>query len=130
MSKDIGQLQLNGTDILPVGIESVSGTDGTALKFPDGTLICYGRRVLGTVAITSQWGGIYASSSLSGFTYPIAFISTPVLTMSTNSSNMNFFFMEIGTGTNTETPVIQLLRGNSGSVIGGTINYIAIGRWK
>lgn len=130
MSKDIGQLQLNGTDILPIGIESISGTNGTALKFPDGTLICYGRRVLETVAITNQWGSVFASNSVAGFTYPVPFTDIPVLTMSGNSQNMNFWIMEIGTGSNTETPVIQLLRGTSSTINNGTINYIAVGRWK
>lgn len=47
MSKNIGNLQdKDGNLLFPNAIETVTNSNGTALKFPDGTMICYGKKKL------------------------------------------------------------------------------------
>lgn len=141
MSKNYGTLQdKNGNSLFPVGIETVTNSNGTALKFADGTMVCYGQN---TVLITTekQFGntGLYYGYCNNVAKYPTSFISEPITQIlaettadlpciqkypkskdDTNSINRKtdvggFYPVTVGAVTTT----ISLY-----------ITYIAIGRWK
>lgn len=130
MSKNIGNLQdKDGNLLFPNAIETVTNSNGTALKFPDGTMICYGKKSYTKLNNNTPVGGLYYTSRISFGDYPQTFIEAPYTVVNAcagpyniaeyNSRNSltnggNFFFTN----------------GTSRSNQSATICYIAIGRWK
>lgn len=98
------------------------------IKYSDGTMICTGSSEVSRAASTT-WGGVYATSTLTGFQYAQEFKDIPVVNMSIRCKGNNGWLMALLEGTTTTTPSYQLVRGNSGTVA-GTVDYIAIGKWK
>lgn len=108
-------------------IESGSNTNGSYIKWSDGTMICYKQKNFGNIAITKEWGSLYESASLDIGDYPVSFVEKPkIFIMDTNYS-----FVEKQNSTITKT-----VWGNFYAVrpISSTHNVIidcfAIGKWK
>ena len=105
-----------------------SNANGYYIKFADGTLICYGRKVLYTVAIVNPWGSWYISSPASG-SYPVAFVGAPA-SVSVNMENTTGDVATWLNGLSTMTSFSgYFARGGSGT-FNCTMGWIAIGRWK
>lgn len=115
-------------------LEVVSNSNGTALKFANGIMICY-QKFAATVSAWSAWGGVYAGViSPQPPSFPVPFTSTPAITYGIETGGMNGWVAtrgEAGNATATAPGPIQIVRGSSAS---GTASYsvstIAIGRWK
>lgn len=123
MSKNIGNLQdKDGNSLFPNAIETITNSNGTALKFADGTMICYG-------------GGKGTNDGSTVITFAIPFINSEYRVASfIVASNENYIrTVQIKAKTaSTMTIYLQWLEKNSTlSGLGAdTFDYIAIGRWK
>ena len=105
-----------------------SNANGYYIKYADGTMICYGRKALGSLAITAPWGSWQISPAQS-VTYPVAFVGTPASV----SVNMENTTGDIGVWGNTLSTTTSFtgyfIRGTTGT-FSCTIAWMAIGRWK
>lgn len=73
-------------------IESGSNSNGSYIKYADGTMICY-KEIQVTSNITNSWGNLYESTSaVSLGTWAETFISTPTI----NITNLNVGIIGIG----------------------------------
>ena len=120
-----GKLQLDGAKI----IESGSNSNGSYIKFSDGTMICYGKKSV-THAVSNAWGSIYSSGDFDpDIIFPQEFTTI-------KSCNVNYVMISssawIGDIKYTETKVnnIQLFRGTTSSSVSCTVDYQALGTWK
>lgn len=104
--------------------ETVNG-NGTALRYPDGTLICR-RNTSGTVAVNTQVGSVFVSASI-GFTFPEAFVDIPSVSpyAITPGAAISWAGSE-GAAQREGFTARALSLQNSNTYVG----YIAIGRWK
>ena len=111
-------------------VESGNNSNGSYIKFADGTMICYGK-ITKTLIANMQLGPLYYADNTDVNTFPQAFISTPCITMSaeTNSGGYGHFVYAINSTKNaiTKYTVIRPASTISASYI---TSYTAIGRWK
>lgn len=108
-------------------------TEGTGyVKYPNGTLVCYGRKNIGTVAITTAWGGLYThgSAGIALDNFPVPFVSTPVVTKTISGASGACSLLYSGTPSTTNPGNVGLMRGTDGTLNSVTIDYVAVGRWK
>lgn len=130
---EIGAASSSHTHTLAsLGAEAVTvtgqNTNGYYIKFADGTMICYGRKTLGTIAIASPWG-TWQISAPQSITYPIAFVGAPA-SVSVNMENTTGDIGVWGNALSTTTSFTgYFARGTTGT-FSGTLAWKAIGRWK
>jgi len=114
------------TRIMP---STTTNANGTAVKFPDGTMICYNSKEYTNVDITAQAGGVYYKAF--GLTFPVAFYAKPTVTpfIEQNSGIIWTGLGNIGDLTKTGCGLRAICMT---SLTGKTLNvgYIAVGRWK
>ena len=95
---------------------------------------CWGRESIWVAASWQWWNNIAeTSSTFGGYTYPEAFIATPVCTYTLESTNDRGLVgaEPYNTGSATVTPRFYVMSGvryDSGFTI--YANFHAIGRWK
>lgn len=104
--------------------------NGDYLLYDDGTLICWGTKEVGSVAITSASGNLFISSALSSISFPRSFIEPPTLNMNVQSASAGCFLVKNSTPTTNSTGQYYLAHGNSRTANNVVINFHAIGRWK
>jgi hypothetical protein len=99
-------------------IETTTNSDGTYLKFDNGTLICYFTK--------NSTNGNYNT-----WTFPYTFISAPMGFATQNTGEGNGLYVTIGT-IGTTSYRFGLIVGNTGNYYAGTLPcaLMAIGRWK
>lgn len=109
-------------------VDSGSNSNGTWVKWMDGTMLCYMNKVIGNVDITTSWGSMYETSSqISLGDYPQSFIETPsVSIMPTNT----FFVEKSNNTTSTSWGGFWPCRPVSSSGYYVAVSCIAIGKWK
>ena len=120
-----GKLYYNENPVVDRG----SNSNGTWVKWMDGTMLCYMNKVIGNVDITAPWGSMYETSSQINLgNYPQSFIETP----SVSIMPMNTFFVEKSnhTTSNTSWGGFWPCRPESSSGYYVAVSCIAIGRWK
>ena len=131
MSKDIGTLQdKKGNTIYPIGFEAITNSNGTAIKFPDGTMIQYASlsRTLSRTFVWNNWHLTPAQKE----TFPVPFVGTiPSLSILAYCDNVATQVITNGPPTliGTNNYYIGSLDANINNRV-HTIQYIAIGRWK
>jgi len=109
-----------------VGIETGSDSNGSYIKFPDGSLVCF-LDEKGPYTTTSAQGSSYSSDQIS-FTYPHAFISTPRhVTQHVRWSSGRPWAGLNDTGTTTGTTVRIM---GTTATNAGYVALTAWGRWK
>jgi len=120
----------NGTwsDWLGYQTETVTNDNGTAIKFPDGKMICYFNKTVTDQAINTALGSIYKGNRV--WDYPEPFIEMPVVTCgqfkwSTGSSWGGVAGTNHLRATLTGYDCYSRAAGTS-----CTIQATAIGRWK
>ena len=102
---------------------------------PDGTLICYGRTILSIS--TSDWATwsstaeIYYVEKEFNITFPVNFISHPVVSITNGSGSLAWisgYYTETATENNKIIKIFVTapLKNN----INRVVDWIAIGRWK
>lgn len=112
-------------------IESVvTNSNGTAIKYSDGNLICYGHRLLSGISFDAI-GSLYRHIAYNPFNFPVAFISEPVVTFSTHhTADYSFCWVYAAMANTTSITRMDLLRPLSATSVNTYISYQAIGRWK
>jgi len=99
--------------------------NGSFLKFPDGTLICWFTSAA-TITTSSASGGIFTSSG-GVMTFPEPFIAIPNVTP-TVLTTTGVCWPGLATGLSvTQVNTVLLSAGAGGA---GRRGYIAVGRWK
>lgn len=116
-------------------VESGSNTNGSYIKYADGTMICYQSQVFSNYQITGQQGVLY-TTTLTPNDYPVAFVGNlPIVSRSIKSTTWTVY----GFGSNnatapslTNSGSFEIFRGSSTGTgtVNTTIDIIAIGRWK
>lgn len=104
--------------------EFISNANGSAIKFPDGTMIAYAEGSLTTA--TSPVGNLF-SSQHQAFTFPVAFAARPTVTPTTTDREGVDNIPFLGGVNNTNTYIGFYSPTNTGKCKPA---YVAIGRWK
>lgn len=109
--------------------EEITSNGQTAWKFPDGKLICFGKK-LNAYNVSGQYEGAYytgTSSNLASI-FAVPFISAPTVTVTLeyNSGLLSFNFTDITTTGFSG----YIWKSQAKNNIGVGVHYIAIGRWK
>lgn len=111
-------------------IESGSNNNGNWLKFSDGTMIIT-QTYTHTISSWGTWGSLYYNNFVDPPNYPISFVSSPTVSVSTSHSGSNFWLYDRGGGgTNTTSPLMGCVRPNNGSTATVSVYVTAIGKWK
>lgn len=108
--------------------DSGSNSNGSWIRFNNGTMICSNTVQYANIAITTVWGSFYESSKLSlGGNYPVPFIEEPDLVVTSHYPNL----VEKYGDANAITPG-TFYAAKPKSTTGETVkvSYIAIGNWK
>lgn len=120
----------NGTPLIETG----SGTNGTYIKFFDGTMICT-CSVTRTVTLNGTYGNVHGAN-FGSITFPATFISQPYVSWSSNNPDGNTRGHWIGTynGITVSTTAVSglhIYRHNINEEASQIeVQVTAIGRWK
>ena len=108
-------------------IEKGTNANGTYIKFPDGTMICYGRVTLNALNMQSAWGSLFISPKLPT-TFPATFFAPPVVsvTMENLTGDGAIWMNELSDVSSFNG---RFVRG-AALTFNGTMGWMAIGRWK
>lgn len=131
---NLNQLQTNIENAINSVVESGTNSNGSWIKFSDGTMICRATKELSNVAITNNInnGSFYCSEELTPFNnFPKDFIEVPY------SCTINSFSSS-GYGSWILKKYPPSLSNINSFIIAGTwsttqnfvVSYIATGRWK
>ena len=122
------------------GVISVSDDNGTAIKFPDGTMIATQKYDIDMAATTYAYLGDYITEhylSSNPPDFPVAFIAPPSCTYSLEGSYTFWIGNNTRAGgsptTTTHSARLSLLRPKDTTLVNNTITTItvtAVGRWK
>lgn len=121
-----GSLKVGGTNV----VESGSNTNGTYIKYYDGTMICT-KQVTQTVSTTNAWGTLFESTAQINFgAWAAAFMAIPtVFTQNVNSYSAGWL-EKLSDCTATNIGTAYFCRPTSISNASITIHLVGIGRWK
>lgn len=109
-------------------IESGSNTNGSYIKYVDGTMICYGEKS-GTGTLADFWSTFKKIENIS-VTFPVEFYSTPYITL-TNKTAQSTNEFSSGIDASSASSFSALILKPSGSTnTSYAFNWIAIGKWK
>lgn len=114
-----------------IGAEAVtitgSSASGKYIKFADGTMICYNRLVVNSLAITAGWGSWFISALLS-YTFPATFFDNPVVSVNVESTSGDIAIWAPQATTTTGFNG-RFTRG-AAATFNSVVAWKAIGRWK
>ena len=114
-----------------IGAESAtivgSGASGKYIKFDDGTMICYNRLVVNSLAITAGWGSWFISALLN-YTFPATFLDNPVVSVNVESTTGDIAIW--AHQATTPTGFNGRFTRGSGATFNSIVSWKAIGRWK
>lgn len=101
------------------------------IKYGNGVMVCYGK-FTPTVAINSTWGSLYASTKITGPTFPVVFTRLDSIVYNVlKGPTVWIGTAEIGTTMPTSTgPQLYLISGATQSSTSYLISYVAYGTWK
>lgn len=108
-------------------VESGTNTNGTYVKYSNGTMICYNTVSHENVSITSAWGVFYESTLLSLGDYAKPFTSVPTLVLTSHFPN---FVEKYANDSETSPGGFYACKPKSASSENVRVSYIAIGKWK
>lgn len=108
--------------------ETVTNANGSAIKHPDGTMICY-KAITITATIENAWGSWYETADKVNFgDFAVDFRGTPVVTIQPVGAACWVEALNSTSATNIGNA--YLARPVSSSSASYTFYVIAIGRWK
>ena len=127
-----GYIPFDGTTI-PDGYEELfdmsgSNENGNWIKFPDGTMICWGIKSYGSLSFSSSWGSVYETARFELGNFSQSFAEVPVVTLQCYSGAS--CWPESINPTVNGLGQTWLMRPSSGTYNNIKLFYIAIGRWK
>lgn len=108
-------------------ITSGSNADGSWIKYPDGTMICY-MSVTAEVTFTTAWYNDYSGTMDLGY-FPQRFVEVPNVQLSNHSTSAVTFQNYVLMPTEAHPGSAFLTRPFS-STTDVTIDIVAIGKWK
>lgn len=120
-------------------IDSGSNSNGSWIKYSDGTLICTQKQQFTNVAVNNQWGSLYSARLQDMPDYPQEFIEEPAVSISlvTGESNKYSGFISGAEGSADSKPstaknvgTLSIIRGTSSPSATFNVRIIAIGKWK
>lgn len=124
--KKIIQLKDIDSKIYPVPNEVINNDNGTALKYADGTLICYGKKDNLKYNPADMWSWCDRTDKLS-FNFAMSFNDIPVVSLTTNT----FTVVSINVATISKNGVsFYAFQPKNCGTTSLSIQYIAIGSWK
>ena len=128
-ASNLNLMQENIEDAIEdISTDYITETGTNYIKYDSGKMICWDSYT-GTVNVTSSAGGVYYATYL--FTFPVEFISTPVVTPSvTQGSGVLWACLGNASSQTTTTTQLRVIAGASTSNASVTFRYIAIGKWK
>lgn len=109
--------------------ETTTNTNGTAIKYPDGTMICTKTVTANNVDFSTGSGTLYRSDDISLGNFAVAFISAPVVNVYLTSTGSIGFIGAHSSLSASSAGTVRLLRTFS-TAASFTLNITAIGRWK
>ena len=115
--------------------ESGSNTNGSYIKYDDGTMICWYRQWF-SAAIATQDGSLYKSADLALHDFPQTFYAIPIICMDYSMNNWQILSLGRGntsSSTTVDSPgtaVLYRTTSTGTGTVGVAIHVIAIGRWK
>ena len=108
-------------------IEKITNSNGTAIKFEDGTMICY-ETISKIVSLTDYWGQL--KKGLISITFPQKFISISLVNVGLIDAE-KFAQLSISADSiNTSGFTAILFKPNAATNTGIKFGYTAIGTWK
>ena len=119
--------------IQKVDVESGSNANGSYVKFPDGTLMCWKTVKQSNIAINSAWGSAYESTTQASFgSWPVPFIEKPMVecTMQQESGTVTAFPQQISGVTTTSAGTTYAWSPRSQTSATIIFGILGIGRWK
>lgn len=103
----------------------ITNTNGTAIKYNDGTLICYGE--VASNSNLTAWGNLFGYDDNTVRNFPQAFTSKPKIVVTNVGSSASLISRTVVTATAiTQIAYCRPTQMNSTYYF----NYVAIGRWK
>ena len=109
-----------------IEVEKVTGTNGTALKYSNGIMICYGT-ITQTINISTSYEGAFFGG-INNTAFPVNFIATPTLKVSL-VQNSSLLSATISTLSSSQFST-YIWKTQSKNNVSVTLHYQAIGRWK
>lgn len=123
-------LQYNGTHFIIDSegtVQTGTNANGTAIKFPDGTMICLMQH-LAAITMSAYLAGLNNGSF--SYTYPVAFVGAlPTLGFGRTADNVTNGWCG-GGGASSLTNGTSKYFSSNGAVTASNIQISAIGRWK
>lgn len=106
----------------------ISNANGEAWQFDSGLMIC--KKTVSQAVSWSAWGSLYESSIIDCGSFPINFISIPVVSVTLNNSNVAAWPTGVGSISVSSAGTGRVIRPNDPGTQTITVGIIAIGRWK
>lgn len=126
---DARQGKILNDRIEALGVKTIHESDSdkkvVTYQFPGGLLITTMQRQV-TMAMTEQVGQVY-QASISGFSWPISYASTPTVIYDTHSVNGNCWSWGSGTASTTSTGGVYFARPTSRATVIVWLDIIGIG---
>ena len=104
-----------------------SSASGKYIKFDDGTMICYNRIIVNSLAITAGWGSWFISALLS-YTFPATFFDNPVVSVNVESTSGDIAIW--AHQATTPTGFNGRFARGAAATFNSIVSWKAIGRWK
>lgn len=109
-------------------IERIENENGTAIKFPDGTMICTYRETVTDQAINNTYGDIF--TGIRNWIFPVQFIEKPIVSCDMFKWGTSASWAGVSGIGNTSASLVgyDIFSRETGTNV--NISAIAIGRWK
>lgn len=125
----LGNIATALENIVSTIIESGSNSNGSYIKFADGTMICY-KKIQVTSNITNRWGNLYESASaVSLGNWAETFISTPTMSV-TKLTGRGAWLELVENYSATSCGTTYFVSAVSNSNVSLNVGIIGIGKWK
>ena len=108
--------------------DSGSNANGSYMKFPDGTLICW--KNLTVSGTFSAWGNVFISDAMSLGSFPYTFYAVPAVTVTPRNTDTAGSVVNLNNVSTTSCGEVRCQRGTTLGTSQFTFSIIAIGRWK
>ena len=104
-----------------------ASASGKYIKFDDGTMICYNRIVVNSLAITAGWGSWFISALLN-YTFPATFLDNPVVSVNVESTSGDIAIW--AHQATTPTGFNGRFARGAAVTFNSIVSWQAVGRWK
>ena len=112
-------------------IESGSNANGNYIKYIDGTLICYMRKRVTNIAISTAFGSMYINDTDIIFTFPQQFTERPTFNINVIDASTGLILnYSQSSDTKNYSDGYRIARPNTAPEKTYILNAIAIGKWK